>query len=76
MLIDHFKKFTGDKELDHASRYDYHLCICRTEDGQPYYAMIEYSRFGWVIEDEDMEILAYYDLELSPEEALKLMVDE
>lgn len=71
VLTEQFQKFTGKKDLDYASRYDYHLCICKEGDGKPYYSMVEYSRFGWIVEDDEIEILAYCDLMLSPEDVLK-----
>ena len=70
-FADYFKKFTGIKTLDIASRYDYHLCICSLNGGEPYYAMIEFSRFGWVVDDEDMEILAYCEFMPEPVEIIE-----
>lgn len=71
IFSEEFEKFTGNKGKDTAGRFDYHLCICQRGNETPYYAMVEYSRFGWVIEEEDVEILAFCELGMDPEDVLK-----
>lgn len=71
IFAEEFEKFTDDaNEKNIAHRLDYHLCICQSGNEEPYYAMVEYSRFGWVIQEEDVEILAYCELALDPTDVL------
>ncbi len=54
--------------------YGHHLCILKEPSGSLYYKLLEFSIFGWVIddeEDENVDIVAYMELFRNPKEAVK-----
>ncbi len=61
-------------DLNRPLYYDYHLCICKREDDEPYFAMREFTSFGgWVVEEEEEDVLAFAEIDKTAKFIMKVI---